>query len=76
VQLEIKHQNKWCVCIRYDTSHDFAHRDIIHADGRKEKFSLGILNYNEALTFAQIDLDKNWQTYLQNFLKEVVRYEK
>jgi hypothetical protein len=76
VQLEIRQQNKWRACIRYDTSHGFAHCDVIHVDGRKEKISLGTLDYNEALTFAQIDLDKNWQTHLQNFFKEAKCYEK
>ena len=76
VQLEIKYKGEWAVFIRYDSSHEFAHRDVIHANGRKEKFTLGILDYNEALTFAQIDLDKNWQTYQQNFFKEVGYYEK
>ena len=71
VQLEINYRSDWTAIVRYDTTHGYAHRDLIHSDGRQEKFPLGLLNYNEALTFAQTDLDKNWQSYYQNFLKEV-----
>ena len=75
VQLEINYKGHWTAIVRYDTAHGFAHRDIIHANGRQEKFPLGLLTYNEALTFAQTDLDKNWRFYHQNFLKEAGQYD-
>lgn len=74
-QLEVKIKDEWHVVVRYDSSHGYSHKDIIHADGRREKVPLGISDYNEALTFAQIDLDTNWQIYKKRFYKEVEYYE-
>lgn len=74
-QLEVKIKDKWYVPVRYDTSHGFSHKDIIHANGMREKVPLGIPDYNEALTFAQIDLDTNWQIYKKRFYKEAGYYE-
>lgn len=71
VQLEIKLKNKWYPIVRYDTAHNFAHRDIIHKDGQIEKTPLFTTHYNEALTFADGDLRSNWRMYRENFLKEV-----
>lgn len=75
VQLEIKSEEVWHVVVRYDTSHGYTHQDFIHVNGKKEKIPLGISDYNEALTFAQIDLDKNWHIYREHFYKEVSYYE-
>lgn len=74
-QLEVKIKDKWHVAVRYDTSHGFSHKDILHADGNREKVPLGISDYNEALTFAQIDLDTNWQSHAKRFNKEAGYYE-
>lgn len=74
-QLEVKIKDRWYVALRYDTAHGYSHKDILHADGRAEKVPLGISDYNEALTFAQIDLDTNWQIYKKRFHKEVGYHE-
>lgn len=71
LQFEILYKERWYGFIRYDTAHGFAHRDVIHVDGRIEKIPLGISDYNEALTLAQIDIDTNWRMYRQRFFKEV-----
>lgn len=75
IQLEVKYKEAWYVVVRYDTSRGYTHQDIIHADGKKEKIPLGISDYDEALTFAQMGLDTNWQIYKKRFYKEVRYYE-
>ena len=40
VQYEVFVEGKWHEVVRYDTSHGYAHKDLIHADGRKEKVTL------------------------------------
>jgi len=64
--LEICVKNKWQPIVRYDTAHRFAHKDIIHVDGTKEKIPLNISDFSvidrsasggkEALTFSDKDL--------------------
>jgi len=67
VQLEYFYQNKWYPVVRYDTAHQFAHCDILYPDGRQEKHPLDVNNYNEALTYAQNDILKNYQRYCTRF---------
>lgn len=76
LQLEINIEGKWYPIVRYDTSHGFAHRDYCHPDGSTEKTPLFVSNYNEALTFAQEDINLNWELYSEHFLKEVNKYGK
>lgn len=71
VQLEIYVKNKWKPIVRYDTAHGFAHKDIIYANGTKEKIPLYISDFKEALTFSDKDLKANWQIYREQFLKEI-----
>jgi len=68
VQLEVRVEEQWKVVLRYDTAHDFAHRDRYRWDGSQEKTELH-LDFNEALTVADEDLKENWFTYKQQFLK-------
>ena len=69
--MEIFHKGKWHDFISYDTAHGFSHRDVIHIDKQIEKVALGVVDYNEALTFAQLDIDTNWRLYRERFFKEV-----
>ena len=71
VQLEVYYRGRWYPVVRYDTAHGIAHRDYLRPDGNAEKTPLFTLDYNEALTFAEKDLDINWESYCQRFLKEV-----
>lgn len=71
LQLEILYKRKWCGFIRYDTAHGISHRDVIHSNGCIDKVPLGIADYNEALSFAQIDIDTNWHLYRKRFFGEV-----
>lgn len=70
VQLEICVKNKWQPIVRYDTAHGFAHKDIIYANGTKEKIPLYISDFREALTFSDKDLKANWRIYREQFLSE------
>jgi len=67
VQLECFIQSEWHPIVRYDTAHGFAHRDILHPDGTEEKTPLPFSDYNEALTFAQLDIKLNWQKYRRRY---------
>ena len=70
VQLEIYIQQGWQPIVRYDTAHGFTHRDIVRADGIKEKTPLFISDFKEALTFSDKDLKTNWSIYKERYLKE------
>ncbi len=61
---------KWSAIVRYDTSHGFAHRDIIDKKGNKKKTPLFNQDFNDALTFAENDLKSNWEYYKKSFLEE------
>jgi len=67
VQLECLINNEWHSIVRYDTAHDFAHQDILYPDGTQEKIELPFSDYNEALTFAQLDLRANWRMYRDRY---------
>ena len=70
VQLELWWHHTWQPIARYDTAHGFAHRDLLHADGRVEKTPMGLADWNQALTLAMEDLKANWPWYRERFLKE------
>jgi hypothetical protein len=70
VQLEVKLNDRWHPVVRYDTTHGFSHQDIYYRDGRVEKIPLGISDYNIAMTFAENDLKRKWDVYIQHFVKE------
>ncbi len=71
VQYEANIRNRWHPVIRYDTSHGFAHRDLIRPDGSMQKQPLFFENYNMALTYATEELKQNWQKYRQRFEEEI-----
>ncbi|MBU0699635.1 MAG: hypothetical protein KKE59_09480 [Proteobacteria bacterium] len=70
VQLETMVGVKWYPVVRYDTSHGFAHRDLLNKKGNVTKTPIFIDNYNDALTFAESDLKANWEIFKERFLKE------
>lgn len=67
VQLECFIQDQWRPVIRYDTAHGFAHCDVLHPDRTEDKTALPFATYNEALTFALLDLKANWQMYCERY---------
>ena len=52
VQYEAVIKNQWRAIVRYDTSHGFAHKDIIHFKGEVDKQPLYFQDFNMAFTFA------------------------
>ncbi len=71
VQYEAFIENKWRAIIRYDTSHGFAHKDIIHYDGKQAKQPLYFPDWNIAFTFAIQELKISWRWYRMAYEKEM-----
>ncbi len=67
VQLEVLVRGEWKPVIRYDCAHDFAHRDLYDLKGEWRKEDLQ-MSYEDALTFADDDIDDNWEVYRERFL--------
>jgi hypothetical protein len=63
VQLEGLFDDAWQAVVRYDTAHGFAHCDVLHPYDDTQKISLETNDYNEALTYAQVDLANHWRDY-------------
>ncbi|HZX14144.1 MAG TPA: hypothetical protein VFF49_07070 [Thermodesulfobacteriota bacterium] len=61
---------EWRPVVRYDTVHGFAHKDILDWRGKViEKVKMSDMDYKKALETANLDIDSNWKTYKQRFLK-------
>ncbi len=68
VQLEVKVGGSWVPVIRYDCAHDFAHVDRYNISGKRTKEDLH-LPYDECLTLADEDINLNWDSYRERFLR-------
>jgi hypothetical protein len=68
IQLEVKVGEAWKPVLRYDCSHDYAHIDRYTIKGEQEKEALR-LSYEEVLTLADEDININWESYKDRFLK-------
>ncbi|HEY7031589.1 MAG TPA: hypothetical protein VH482_09695 [Thermomicrobiales bacterium] len=55
--------------VRYDTAHDYAHRDILDWSGHEiaKEWIAGPDRYAEVLTNAITDLKTNWPGYRRDF---------
>jgi len=71
VQYETLVKDKWMPVVRYDTAHGYAHKDLINPDGSKEKILIGVSELNEALTFADKDVNENWERYKDRFFRRI-----
>ena len=69
VQYETFVEGEWHPVVRYDTAHGLPHMDRILSDGTTEKIPLPIKDLGEALTFADRDVDENWERYKETYLK-------
>ncbi|MBI5181519.1 MAG: hypothetical protein HZA06_01250 [Nitrospirae bacterium] len=67
VQLEIKTNDGWKEVVRYDCAHDYAHKDSYNIKGGCRKINL-YLDYEDALTLADDDINENWEMYRERFL--------
>ena len=70
VQYEAYINDSWRNIVRYDTSHGFAHKDIIHPNGTVNKQPLPFTDFNIAFTFAMQDLKVSWKWYRIAYEKE------
>jgi hypothetical protein len=68
VQLEVKVGNNWKEVVRYDCSHGYAHKDLYNIEGKLRKINL-YMNFEDALTYADDDINENWEIYRYRFLK-------
>jgi hypothetical protein len=71
VQYETKVGQTWLPVVRFDTSHGFAHRDLLDAKGGKRKTPIFAKDLNEALIFAEADIKSNWHMYKEQFLRSI-----
>ena len=68
VQLEVWHNTKWRVVVRYDCHHGFPHKDIYRNNGQSRKIHLA-MSFEEALSVADTDIREHWKIYIERFLK-------
>lgn len=68
VQLEVRAGATWKEVLRYDCAHDYVHKDCYNIRGKQRKMRLS-LDYEGALTLADEDINQNWQTYRERFLR-------
>ncbi len=73
VQYETLFEERWVPIVRYDTSHGYAHKDLINPDGSREKVLMGTADFAEALVLADIDIDENWERYKGRYLRRLKR---
>ena len=70
VQLEAYIENTWVPITRYDTAHQFVHRDDLKPDGSQIKSPpMVFANYDDALNYAIRDLRLNSQWYIERYLR-------
>jgi hypothetical protein len=64
-------ENKKYEILRYDSGHNYPHKDILNKDGQViRKVWFKHFNNNEALTKALMDINKNFEIYLERFNKK------
>lgn len=68
VQLECEYDGDRHPVIRFDTTHGFAHCDVLHPRRAEEKIRLQ-LKFNEAFTNAQRDIRERWRFYCERYGK-------
>ena len=68
VQLEVRSGGSWKEVIRYDCSHDYVHKDWYNIKSQRKKIILN-LNYEDALTLADEDINENWKIYREKYLE-------
>jgi hypothetical protein len=59
--------------VRYDTSHGYAHKDLINPDGSQEKVLMGTADFGEVLVLADMDIDENWERYKARYFRRLKR---
>jgi hypothetical protein len=59
---------RWHPIVRYDSTHGFGHRDLLHPDGSETKTTFRDWDYAQVLTYGERDLKQNWKIYRQNYM--------
>jgi hypothetical protein len=70
-QYEAFIEQDWRQIVRYDTAHDFAHKDTIHPDGETVKQPLPFSDFNTAFTCAIQDIKVSWKWYRKTYEEEL-----
>ncbi|MDZ7261721.1 MAG: hypothetical protein ONB05_06415 [candidate division KSB1 bacterium] len=71
IQYEAFINGKWYAIVRYDTAHNFAHRDIMKPNGTQIKYDVQTQDFNQALTIGEADLKSNWKKYRSKYESEL-----
>jgi hypothetical protein len=71
VQSETRIGEQWHEVVRYDCSHGFLHRDVIHPNKTVEKTPLHIQNLNDALQYAEQDILDRWSWYKEKYKRRL-----
>ena len=66
VQLECEYGGERHSVIRYDTSHGFAHCDMLHPYRPQVKVVLE-MSFEDAFMYAQRDISSHWQFYRERY---------
>ena len=68
VQFEIRglkrEPEQWKAIARYDCAHGYIHRDLIYADGRKEKKKIRSQDLSSAIKIAMSDFKNNFRQWI------------
>lgn len=71
VQYEAFLSKTWHPIVRFDTAHNFSHKDLMHPDGRQDKQPLAFPDFKIALTFAIQDVKAAWRWYRKGYEAEM-----
>ena len=71
VQYEAWINDEWVAIVRYDTSHGYPHRDVLHPNGAKDKYPLSFPDLEAFSQYAEQDLKDRWDWYRERFLREI-----
>ncbi|HKG26082.1 MAG TPA: hypothetical protein VKB09_10570 [Thermomicrobiales bacterium] len=70
VQLEVYVDGRYYPAVRYDSAHDYPHRDVLDWEGQVvDKIWLSPVTDDQALTAAIEAVARDWPTYREDFLR-------
>ena len=70
VQYEALIGDSWRAIVRYDTAHQFPHRDLLHPDGSQDKTEYPGYSKADVLTLGQEDIRRHWSSYRAGYERE------
>jgi hypothetical protein len=70
VQFEVYVDGRYYPAVRYDSAHDFPHRDILDWEGHVvDKILLSPMTDDQALTAATEAVARDWPVYREEFFR-------